>query len=407
VAAARKGQRVKCRSCGGADFGDVIDLGLMPLVNNLLLRADEPSPRWPLKVVFCKACSLAQLTETPPPSSMFDEYLYFSSQSQTMVAHAGELVRRFVKRPPAPPAGQRVVEIASNDGYLLRQARDIAGAQVLGIDPARNIATHANAAGVPTRCEYFNIASADAIARQFGLADVIFANNVLAHVPDPNEIAAGIKRLLSPDGLAHVEVPALTRMIELCAFDTIYHEHHCYFSFSALRSLFNRHGLRIVDFELAEIHGGSWHLQLAHEGDESKAAHQVDIERKLGVFDDSYYTDFEARVKALKNRLLEVLKQFDSVAAFGAAAKGIVLLNSFGLDTATISWVADVSPHKQGRFVPGMRQEIVAPEMLLSEKPQVVLILPWNIKDEIIQRNSAYLNQGGRFIVPIPEVAIL
>lgn len=391
---------MNCRSCGGSNFGNVIDLGLMPLVNNLLPSADAPSPRWPLKVVFCRACSLAQLTETPPPSSMFDEYLYFSSQSQTMVAHAGELVRRFVK------AGQRVVEIASNDGYLLKQARDI-GARVLGVDPARNIAAYANAAGVPTRCEYFNLASADAISRQFGLADVIFANNVLAHVPDPNEIAAGIKRLLSPDGRAHVEVPALTRMIELCAFDTIYHEHHCYFSFSALRSLFDRHGLRIVDFELADIHGGSWHLQLAHEGDESKAAHQVDIERKLGVFDDSYYTGFNERVNALKDRLLLLLKQFDSVAAFGAAAKGIVLLNYFGLDAAQIPWVADVSPYKQGRFVPGTRQEIVAPEVLLSAKPQAALILPWNIKDEIIRRNSAYLNQGGRFIVPIPEVAIL
>ena len=372
----------------------------MPLVNNLLTKPNDPCPRWPLTVMFCRECSLAQLTETPPPSSMFDEYLYFSSQSQTMVAHAGDLVHRFVK------PGERVVEIASNDGYLLRQARNM-GAHVLGVDPAQNVSAFANDAGIPTRCEYFNTTTAEAVVQEFGVADVIFANNVLAHVPDPNEIVAGIKLLLAKDGRAHIEVPAITRMIETRAFDTIYHEHHCYFSFSALRSLLNRHGLRIVDFEFIEIHGGSWHLQVAREGDESEADQQCEMERELGVFTDTYYEGFQGRVARLKSELLETLSNFETIAAFGAAAKGVVLLNYFGLDSTRISWVADVSPHKQGKFIPGTHQEIVPPALLTQSKPRAALILPWNIKDEIVRRNSAYLNQGGRFIVPIPKVAIL
>src|SRR5690554_1327838 len=195
----------------------------MPLVNNLLQTQEEPRPRWPLKVVFCRHCSLAQLTETPSPEAMFREYLYFSSQSQTMVEHAGRLVERFVK------PGQNVVEIASNDGYLLRQAQ-ARGARVLGVDPARNIADFASQRGIPTRCEFFDADVAHTIAAEWGHADVLFANNVLAHVPDPNELAAGIKRLLAEHGVAHIEVPYIRNMIDAGAFDTIYHEHHCYFS---------------------------------------------------------------------------------------------------------------------------------------------------------------------------------
>lgn len=388
---------MKCRSCGGQSFGDVIDLGLMPLVNNLLKHPDDPCLRWPLKVVFCRECSLAQLTETPPPQDMFEEYLYFSSQSQTMVEHAGRLVNRFV-RPQ-----QRVLEIASNDGYLLKQARD-RGATVLGVDPARNIAAFANEHGVPTLAEYFNAAMADQVASTWGHADVIFANNVLAHVSDPNQIAAGIKIVLAPGGIAHIEVPYLVRMIELGAFDTIYHEHQCYFSLTALKPIFNRHGLCAVDVELAEIHGGSLHVQLAHEGDESHADQMIEEEQRLGVHDDSFYRNFAARVWQLRDELISTFAPFGTVAGYGAAAKGVVLLNAFGLDVSRIPWIADVSPHKQGRHVPGTRQPIVSPDELLRRRPDTALLLPWNIKNEVVRRNSAYLNKGGCFIVPIPEV---
>jgi SAM-dependent methyltransferase len=391
---------VKCRGCGGRNFGDVIDLGLMPLVNNLLKSPDDPCPRWPLKVVFCRQCSLAQLTETPPPQQMFDEYLYFSSQSQTMVEHAGRTVNRFVK------PGQRVLEIASNDGYLLKQARD-RGATVLGVDPAQNIAAHANQRGIPTLCEYFNASLAQRIVSTWCTADVIFANNVLAHVPDPNEIAAGIKVALAAGGIAHIEIPYLARMIQSRAFDTIYHEHQCYFSLTALKPIFNAHGLRVVDVEIVEIHGGSLHLQLTHGGDESLANRMIDQEQRLGVREDSYYRDFSQRVRRLREELKAALGQFETVVGYGAAAKGVVLLNFFGLDNSRVLWVADVSPHKQGRFVPGTRQRVVSPGELLRSKIDAALLLPWNIKDEVVRRNAAYLNQGGCFIVPIPEVHII
>ncbi len=394
---------MRCCSCGATSFGEVIDLGLMPLVNNLLDSPDQPCGRWPLKVVFCRACSLAQLTETPPPDAMFGEYLYFSSQSQTMVAHAGDLVQRHVRR------GDRVVEVASNDGYLLAQAQS-RGAEVLGVDPARNIAAYANARGVPTRCEYFNGATGAAIAGEWGRCDALFANNVLAHVPDPNEIAAGIRAALAPRGRAHIEMPYIRRMIAGGAFDTIYHEHRCYFSVAALQSLFRRHGLAVADVEVIPIHGGSLHLVVTHAGhdvDESRANAMVAEERAAGLFEDRFYADFAARVRGLRERLLATMRSFGSVCAYGAAAKGVVLLNSFGIDAEQVPWVADVSPHKQGRFVPGTRQEIVAPSVLVERKPDAALLLPWNIRDEIVRRNRAYLDQGGRFIVPIPEVVLV
>jgi SAM-dependent methyltransferase len=372
----------------------------MPLVNNLLREPTEPSSRYPLKVVFCHSCSLAQLTDAPPPSAMFDEYLYFSSQSQTMVEHAGTLVHRFVR------SGQRVLEIASNDGYLLKQAQ-ARGATVLGVDPARNIAEFANQHGVPTRCEYFNTDVAHKIADEWGRADVIFANNVLAHVPEPNELVAGIAHVLAPHGAAHVEVPYLVHMIASCAFDTIYHEHHSYFSLTSLVSLFERHNLVITDVEVIDIHGGSLHVQVGHQGEHDVANRMVDHERRLGIRQDAYYAGFAERVRKLGQRLIEIMATFEWVAGYGAAAKGVVLLNHFALGVDCIPWVADVSPHKQGRFLPGTRQPVVNPQKLLEERPPATLLLPWNIREEVIRRSRQYLDQGGRFIVPIPEVTVL
>ncbi len=372
----------------------------MPLVNNLLNNPDDPCPRWPLRVVYCRLCSLAQLTESPPPQAMFDTYLYYSSQSQTMLEHGRGLAAQFAR------PGQRVIEIASNDGYLLRHAQSL-GATVLGIDPAQNIAKLANDSGVPTRCDYFTCELAKEVSRDWGRADVMFANNVLAHVPDPNEIAAGIAAALSDEGVAHIEVPYVVRMVQTGAFDTIYHEHHCYFSLSALKSLFNRHGLALIDVKEIDIHGGTLHVQLAHRGDESAAIRFCAQERKLGLFEDSFYRGFAQRVASLKSQLEAAIGGFATIAGYGAAAKGVVLLNSLGLDTQRVAWVADVSPHKQGKFIPGTGQRIVPPSMLLEAKPDAALLLPWNIRNEIIQRNQPYLNQGGRFIVPIPEVSVV
>jgi len=391
---------VRCRCCGRASFGEVIDLGEMPLVNNLLHSADEPCPRWPLKVVFCRGCSLVQLTQTPPPSAMFGEYLYFSSQSQTMVDHARRLVERFVK------PGQRVLEIASNDGYLLKPAKD-RGATVLGVEPAKNIASHAEAAGIPTVCEFFDEDVAARLIDEWGEADVAFANNVLAHVPDPNRIMRGVRMMIGERGTAHIEVPWVVSMIDGGAFDTIYHEHQCYFSINALRTLCHRNDLKIVDVELVDVHGGSLHMHVQRSGDETKLNQWCDDERKRGVFEDAFYQSFADRVQTMREQLKRAMSQFDVVAAYGAAAKGVVLLNSFELDAKQVPWVADVSPHKQGRFVPGTGQEIISPQELLERKPDAALLLPWNIREEILQRNQGYRDAGGRFIVAIPEVQVI
>ncbi len=391
---------MSCRVCGGTSFGEVIDLGLMPLANHLLTDPDEVTQRWPLKVVFCRECSLGQLTEAPDPAEIFDEYCYFSSQSRTMLAHAGLLVSQHVR------PGQRVVEIASNDGYLLRQAQ-ARGATILGVDPARNIAEYACSHDVPTRCAYFDREEAAAIVDAFGQADVVFANNVLAHVPDPHEIIGGLKLLLADDGIAHIEVPYIVSLVEQCAFDTIYHEHQCYFSMSALRSLLDEHGLRITEVKVIEIHGGSLHLAVAHTGAQSAADQLCEQERNRGLFGDSYYAEFATRVERLGKTLIETINEFDTVAAYGAAAKGVMLLNRFGLGTCLIPWVADISPHKQGQFIPGTHQPIVDPALLVDEQPGGCLLLPWNLSSEIRQQNCEYVSRGGKFIVPIPTVAVL
>lgn len=391
---------MNCRSCGGDRFGEVIDLGPMPLVNNLMRSADGNAPRWPLHVVFCRQCSLMQLTETPPPGAMFDEYLYFSSQSQTMVEHAKRLVDRFVR------SDDRVLEIASNDGYLLKHAM-AKSKNVLGIEPAKNIAEYANSIGVPTRCAYFNCEHAKVIREEWGDADAIFANNVMAHVPDPNEIASGIAALLSTNGVAHIEVPSAIQMVESCAFDTIYHEHYSYFSLTSLHAIFNRHGLKIIGVELLPIHGGSFHVQVGRSGDERQALAFIEHEARLGVREGHFYRHFADRVHHIRRDLDCAIDKFHRVVALGAAAKGIVLLNAFDLKTDRIAWVADVSPHKQGRFVPGTGQPIVPPDRLLAEQPDAALLLPWNLRSEILERNSRFHDQGGRFIVPIPSVEIV
>ena len=235
----------------------------------------------------------------------------------------------------------------------------------------------------------------------------MFANNVLAHVPDPNEIAAGIRTLLADDGIAHIEAPYLVRMIELGAFDTIYHEHQCYLSVSALTELFHRHDLKLIGVEVVPIHGGSLHLQVARAGDESQAEEFCRRERELGLFDETYYQHFADRVQSIREGLLNEMQKHDRIGAYGAAAKAVVMLNYFGLDEKSIPWVADVSPHKQNHFIPGTHQPIVAPAKLMEVKPDACIVFPWNITEEITRRNRDYLDAGGRFIVPIPEVRVL
>jgi len=391
---------MNCRICGHNDFGEVIDLGDMPLVNNLLLREDEAAPTWPLHVVFCRNCSLAQLTEAPPPADMFDTYLYFSSQSQTMIEHAGHLVDTYVQ------PGDHVLEIASNDGYLLHQAKQ-RGAHVQGVDPARNVAAFASSRGIPTHCAYFDADVARSIVGRSGQADVVFANNVLAHLPDPNPFVEGIRLALAPSGRAHIEVPYVVDLIENLAFDTIYHEHQSYYSVTALHRLFEQHDLAIVNVQRIPIHGGSLHVQIAHSNEHAPYSEFVNQEPEKRLFTDSYYNTFTDRVRELKIQLHDVMNKYKTWGAYGAAAKGVILLNYFELDRNSIPWVVDISPHKQRRFVPGTRQPIVPPSHLLAEQPEACLLLPWNIASEICRQNTTYLDRGGRFLVPVPHVHML
>jgi len=354
---------------------------------------------------------LVQLSGGIDPKVMFDDYLYFSSYSTTMLASAAALAQRLVTE-YALDSDDLVVEVASNDGYLLKAYIEH-GVPVLGVEPAGNIAAEAERAGVPTVVEYFGEALATQLVTQGGRASVLHANNVLAHVPDINNFVAGIATLLKEDGVAVIESPWLVDMVRSCEFDTIYHEHVFYHSLTALRSLFARHGLDVIDVEHLDIHGGSLRLTLARDGRpaSSMVAQVQAIEDEVGVSADAYYTDFADRVEAMRQRVLELLRSFRDehlrIAGYGAAAKGTVLLNHFGIDASLVEFVVDRNPHKQGRRMPGVGIPIVPPEALLEQRPDIVVLLAWNFEREILEQQAEYRATGGRFLVPVPDARLV
>ena len=403
---------LRCRSCGAGPIETVLDLGQIPLVNALPAAAElrEPDPRFPLVLALCPACALVQITHTVPPEQLFREYLYFSSYSDTMLAHARGLVERVVSERRL--GGRHLaVEIASNDGYLLCNYQRF-GVPVLGIEPARNIARVAEDRGIPTVAEFFGRELGEELAREGRRADVIHAHNVFAHVPDPNGVVAGMKALVAPDGVIVIEAPYLRDMIEGLEFDTIYHEHLSYFSVSAVAPLFARHGLSLVDVERVPIHGGSLRLWVAHAGTpvQPSVAALLAEEAALGMTGLPYYRDFASRVSALREELVGILRRLKHegrrLAAYGAAAKGAVLLNYAGIGPDLLDFVADRSPHKQGRYLPGVRIPVRPAIALLEDQPDYVLLLAWNFEDEIRAQQAPYLQRGGRFIVPIPQVRL-
>ncbi|RMF81490.1 MAG: class I SAM-dependent methyltransferase [Planctomycetota bacterium] len=410
---ARRCEAAHCRSCERVGLRPVLDLGEMPLSDGFLHsdQLDRAEPRYPLEVAFCPGCALVQILETVPPEELFcEDYPYFSSFSDTLLAHSRENALELIADRRLD-ANSLVVELASNDGYLLRNFVEH-GVPVLGIDPAPGPAKAAEQVGVPTLNDFFTLDLARKLAAEGRRADVILANNVLAHVADTNGFVAGIGELLKPDGVAVIEVPYLRDLIDHCEFDTIYHEHLCYFSVTALDHLFRRHGLHLNRVRRLPIHGGSLRLYVQHEQrvEDSVRALLAD-EHRDGLDAPRYYEDFAARVASIGERLHELIaglkRDGKRIYAYGAAAKGTIMLNYARLDHTLIDCALDRNVHKQGRTIPGVRIPIVAPERLLADMPDYTLLLVWNLKDEILNAQRDYIERGGRFIVPIPEPEIL
>ena len=401
-----------CRSCGAAPLDVVLSLGRTPLANSLLTaeQLDEPEETYPLELAFCRGCSLLQITETVPPERLFRDYLYFSSYSDTMVRHAQVLVEELIGTRDLDRSSL-VVEVASNDGYLLRFYRE-AGIPVLGIEPAGNVARVAREEhGIPTLCEFFDVELADRLVADGKQADVLHAHNVLAHAADLNGFVAGIERVVKPGGVAVVEVPYVKDMLDRCEFDTVYHEHLCYFSATSLHDLLRRNTLAVEDVERVPVHGGSLRLAVGRGQPGAPVEALLDEEAGWGVGEVETYRAFGERVDRLKQSLRELLTAVKGegarVAAYGAAAKGSTLLNSLNIGAETVDFVVDRSTHKQGLFMPGVHLPIYAPETLLERRPDYVLLLTWNLADEILEQQDAYRRAGGKFIVPVPEPQVV
>jgi SAM-dependent methyltransferase len=403
-----------CRSCGRPHLELVLSLGRTPLSNALLTatQLNEPEPTYPLELAFCPGCSLVQITETVPPEKLFRDYPYFSSFSDTMVQHARAVVERVVES-RSLDANSLAVEIASNDGYLLQHYKR-AGVPVFGIEPALNVAQVARDAGIRTLTDFFGLETAERLVAEGERADVIHANNVLAHVPDLNGFVQGLCVLLKPDGIAIIEVPYVKDLIDRCEFDTIYHEHLSYFSLTALNELFARHGLRICEVERLQIHGGSIRIFVEIEKGKAVSGNVREIleeEDRWGVNRIGFYKDFAQRVAQLKTSLRDLVfslkGQNQRLAAYGAAAKGSTLLNFFEIGSSILDFVVDRSTYKQGHYMPGVRLPISAPTRLLEEMPSYVLLLTWNFEEEILRQQAEYRRRGGKFIIPIPEVRVV
>lgn len=400
-----------CRSCGATPLAPVLSLGQTPLANALrdATALAAPEPTFPLDLAVCPRCSLVQITAEVPPDDLFRDYVYFSSFSDTMLKHAAALARQVIQSERLS-RDSLVVEAASNDGYLLKNYQG-AGVQVLGVEPARNVAKVAvERHGIPTRAEFFGREYARQLVQEGYRADVFHAHNVLAHVPDLNGFVAGIRTLLKPSGVAVIEAPYVKDMLDGCEFDTIYHEHLCYFSLTALDACFRRHDLVIRDVELVPIHGGSLRLFASPaesvESVSDRVTNLLAEEAAWGVNTFEPYRAFAERVAAIKKGLRELLTKLKAdgkrIAAYGASAKGSTLLNFCGIGSETLDFIVDRSTVKQGKFTPGTRLQIHAPDKLLEEQPDYTLLLTWNFADEILRQQEEYRARGGKFILPVP-----
>jgi SAM-dependent methyltransferase len=403
----------RCRACASPSLELVLALGDHPLANALPTAADTEEARYPLDLVLCTTCSLLQITETVPPEILFREYLYFSSFSDTMLGHARNVVERLSAEEKLGP-DSLAMEVASNDGYLLQYYK-ANGIPVLGIEPAVNVAKVAvETRGIPTLTEFFGRELGEKLRAEGKRASVLHANNVMAHVADLPGFVAGIAAVLREGGVAVIEAPYIEELLERCEFDTIYHEHLCYFSLTAVDALVRHHGLVVRHVERLPIHGGSLRYFLAPAAGAAPSPAVQELlaaERAWGVKDLARYRRFAAKVSELRASVRAFLQQEKRagkrIAAYGAAAKGSTLLNTFGIGTDLLDFVVDRSTYKQGRFMPGIGLPISAPERLLTEQPDLCLLLTWNFEKEILEQQAEYRARGGRFVVPLPTVHVV
>ncbi|HEX6993808.1 MAG TPA: class I SAM-dependent methyltransferase [Gammaproteobacteria bacterium] len=408
------GTAPKCRFCSAALTERFVDLGMSPLCQTQIApeRLNEMEPFYPLLVWVCSECFLVQLEEYVSPDIVFgSDYPYFSSYSDSWVAHAKRYVEH-MQNDFGIGIGSFVVEIASNDGYLL-QHFIAGGVRCLGVEPAASVANAALEKGIPTTCRFFGTDTARDLRASEGAADLILGNNVLAHVPDLNDFVAGVKVLLADDGVATFEFPHLMKLIELNQFDTIYHEHFSYFSFTTVRQVFAAHGLRIFDVRELPTHGGSLRIYACHDQSARHANHARAGELEQREIAAGYrrletYSGFGEKVERTKRKLLEFLitakNEGKKVVGYGAPGKGNTLLNYCGIRTDFLDYTVDRNPHKKGTYTPGTRIPILDPSVIFETRPDYVLILPWNLAPEITQKMAGIREWGGRFVVPIPEV---
>ena len=405
-----------CRFCDTPLEVTFLDLGMSPLANSNLSESQLNAVEMflPLHVYVCKACLLVQLEECSSPDTIFSDYDYFSSFSDSWLRHAQKYSEQVINRFDLNARSQ-VIEIASNDGYLLKNFYGH-GIPVLGIEPARNVAEVAREKGIATVVEFFGEKLACDLSSKGTQADLLIGNNVLAHVPALNDFVRGLKVLLKPNGVITLEFPHLMRLMADTQFDTIYHEHFSYFSFYTVQKIFAKHGLKVFDVEELSTHGGSLRIYCCHEEDSTKSiqarvAELLHREEQEGFGQLEHYLSFSGRVIYVKRQLLLFListkEAGKTIAGYGAPAKGNTLLNYCGIRTDFLDFTVDRSPHKQGKFLPGTHIPILSPDAIKLHKPDYLLILPWNIKDEVMEQMAHIREWGGKFVVPIPQLEVL
>lgn len=408
---------MKCRFCGSDNLTEMVDLGFSPPSNSFLLKEDlnKMERFYPLKVMVCDQCYLVQVDEFAQHDEIFsDDYVYFSSYSSSWLKHCSKYVDYITQRLNLDSQSQ-VIEIASNDGYLLQYFKN-KNVNVLGIEPTSNTAKVAIDKGIPTRIEFFGVECSKKLTQENIKADLLIGNNVLAHVPDINDFVAGIKLVLKESGTVTMEFPHLLQLMEKNQFDTIYHEHFSYLSLGSVQRIFSHHGLTIYHVEEIGTHGGSLRIFAKHNNNatiqlEKTVESLIQKEDEFGLKDLELYKNFQSKADLIKNDfnafLIDMKKAGKKVAAYGAAAKGNTLLNFCGVRKDLLSFIVDASPHKQNKYIPGMHIPVVSEEMIKTEQPDYIIILPWNLKDEISQQLNYAKTWGAQFVVAIPKVQIL